>query len=772
MPATKRKIHGWFTTDGKLVRASKIVAARNAAERMRQAVKGQKDVASEQRNGDTSKPGPSQELLNDQRKGSAAGSDFISPPLDLWQFAKLLEVNGPQYRAVTAKALDSVGKGWKLVKVEDSAKESDGNVLRAFFNSPTRSLPKMSLTDMMVCLVKDFESVGNFGLEVVVDPQGMPLELNHIAAKTLRVKDNFEVIAQVRNGRRTYFQTWGAEKFVDKSSGNQSLDLDFPKRGNLMLYRRKYHPASDWYGLPDILPEVGAVSLDISARDFNIDFFENGAIPAYVVIVEGGELDEETEILLEDFFHNEMKGEGNQHRTMVLPIPSSEIKVKIEKIQTEIKDGHFKNLRADNRDAILSANGVPPIRAFYFQTTGLGRDVSKKLDEIYRDSTIHPLQQIVEQMFNEDIIAGMFQIKGWAFKLKDLELIEREPTANVIEKLSRSKMVTKNELRRIGSDLVPGGLEAMEGGDELPGNGPVPPEFGGGKAGAKSWRDVDYTALFTRCRHVEYDDLEEDLKRAVELKAMGAKQADVVRSQVRSSARAVGDMTKGVDKALKAQEELVKENFDRAADGSFFGKAVRRIASDWFGMKADPVRINAVLKDIDGTSEEIAEEIEQGKTKGAELGARAAGVTTGLEVTFSLDQPAVRQFLVDQSEKIAADITRVTSERIRNTLARGIQAGESNEKLAKRVARVFETRKSRAKMIARTETADAFNFGKVKASADRGIALFDVFDVGGPGDDGCVAANGKRWTAEQALSNRLEHPNCVRAFTPVPRSEE
>lgn len=760
---TKKKrarVHGYFSVDGKLMRADTMRKKINAAEALRQQSKKQADLEAK-----ADKP---QELRNDNRKGSAAGSEFISPPFDLWQFAKLLEVSGPQYRAVTAKALDSVGKGWKLVQLEDGS-DADGEILRNFFKSPTKTLPKMSMTEILTCLVKDFETVGNYGLEVVLNPDGTPKEINHLQGKTLRVKDNFEVIAQVRSGRRTYFKTWGAEKEVDMDSGVQSENIVFPRRGNTCIYRRKYHPMSDWYGIPDILSELGSVALDVSARDFNIDFFENGGIPAYVVIVKGGELDEDTETYLTDFFHNEMKGSGNAHRTMTLTIPQSDIEVEIKAISTDIKDGHFRNLRNDNRDAVLSANGVPPIRAMYFQSGILGRDASKKADEIYRDSTIEPIQNVIESMINEDIIQGMFEISGWAFKLKNLELIEREPTANIVDKLSRAKIATKNELRRVASDIVPGGLEDIEGGDDLPANGAAPP-FGTRSAEPNSWRKLDYSAEFSRCRHIEYDELEEDLKRGIELKVYGVKQADIIRAQVRRQSKAVNAMAKGIEKVLNAQKDLVMENFDRAAGGSFFKRS-------WFGMKAKPVSINAVLDDIDGTTQNLEQEIEAGREEGVALGARASAstlgpqVVAGIDVVFNLDQPEVRKFLTEQSEKFAKDITRTTTNRIRNTLERGIRKGESNRKLADRVSKVFDTTKARAKMIARTETADAYNFGIVKSSADRGIVFFDVFDVGGPGDDGCVAANGKRWSAEVAASNRLEHPNCVRAFTPVPKGD-
>jgi hypothetical protein len=35
-------------------------------------------------------------------------------------------------------------------------------------------------------------------------------------------------------------------------------------------------------------------------------------------------------------------------------------------------------------------------------------------------------------------------------------------------------------------------------------------------------------------------------------------------------------------------------------------------------------------------------------------------------------------------------------------------------------------------------------------------------------DEPCQAANGAVWTLEEARDNSIEHPNCRRAFVPVP----
>ncbi len=79
--------------------------------------------------------------------------------------------------------------------------------------------------------------------------------------------------------------------------------------------------------------------------------------------------------------------------------------------------------------------------------------------------------------------------------------------------------------------------------------------------------------------------------------------------------------------------------------------------------------------------------------------------------------------------------------------------------------RITVDTQSRAEMVARTETGDAFNQGTLDGYESAGVRNVDVFD--GTDDPECGAANGSVWTVEFARDHKLEHPNCTRGFGPV-----
>ena len=69
---------------------------------------------------------------------------------------------------------------------------------------------------------------------------------------------------------------------------------------------------------------------------------------------------------------------------------------------------------------------------------------------------------------------------------------------------------------------------------------------------------------------------------------------------------------------------------------------------------------------------------------------------------------------------------------------------------------------------ARTEVARIANQGTLTRYDKNDVTEVDVLDNEGPNScEACIEANGQRWTLTYARTHELEHPNCVRAFTPV-----
>lgn len=220
------------------------------------------------------------------------------------------------------------------------------------------------------------------------------------------------------------------------------------------------------------------------------------------------------------------------------------------------------------------------------------------------------------------------------------------------------------------------------------------------------------------------------------------------------------------------------EAFTEDVAGYFRGMAARILpvekaqAIDW-----DPDA------DIDWQAEEAAlrEVLGSWYLVFAEAAYDAAGAELGVSVAWNATAPGARAILARLAAEIR-EITNVSRAEVRRLLEMALERGYTLEQLVRGVAddgfaglaEMVEqwastaegTGESRAMLIARTETATAYNESAVAAYEDSGVVdRVEVFD--GESDAECAAANGQIWTLEQARANPIAHPNCVRAFGPV-----
>lgn len=137
----------------------------------------------------------------------------------------------------------------------------------------------------------------------------------------------------------------------------------------------------------------------------------------------------------------------------------------------------------------------------------------------------------------------------------------------------------------------------------------------------------------------------------------------------------------------------------------------------------------------------------------------------GVPVAFDLDNPFVQE-IIKQRAKTARQIPGTTREEVDAIIAKGTANGDSIEMIQKAIRERGEiASRTRALLIARTETGTVYNLGSIAAYRAGGVTHVDVLD--GDDDEPCASANGSRWTLEQAEANPLGHPNCTRAFSPV-----
>lgn len=397
----------------------------------------------------------------------------VEPPYGFAQLTKMLEVNTEHYRSCRAKSVDTAGLGWSVI--EDAAAKKKGSAkdkkrLLDFFRNIN---PEIGFVEVLDRVLMDFEATGNGIFEVTRNMAGDPQYLYHMPIGNVRRKIGKIGYVQVVGAEERFFQNWGdkypngngdggkgSPNFVSVKDGKtkQGLTWNGKETANEVLHMLNYHPSSNYYGLPDFLPAIGAIAGNVAARDFNLAFFDNRGMPAYAIIIKGAKLDPELRTLIEGFFNTKLK--GSPHRTLVLPVPNKNVEVEFEKLDRESSEGSFSEYGHDNRDEIIRAHGVVPARIGIIATASLGGGSGYSQSETYKNAIIEPRQRRLEFLLNRLLIQEGFKIDGWRLKFDDLDIRNRTQEITNAGKMLDRAVMDVNEVRR---DILH--LEPAKGGD-------------------------------------------------------------------------------------------------------------------------------------------------------------------------------------------------------------------------------------------------------------------------------------------------------------------
>lgn len=372
------------------------------------------------------KDGKSNQIPSDRFNESYQGDGLIQPLYNPEALAGLLELSTPHYRAVKTKARDVAGLGWYLVSKENTENPSDEQKKKAtaFLENPN---PTMTLSEINDQVMVDHEATGDGYHEVIRDGEEI-VGIEHIPSHTMRIHEDMNKFCQIRGATKVWFKMFGLEKDVHMQTGQyyEPGALEDKDKANEVLHIRNYTSRSDYYGIPDVIPSLGAILGDRERQEYNISFFDNHAIPAYAVTVSGADLDEATERQIQKFFQKDVK--KNNHSTLVLTAKKDEndmsdspVEFKFQALSTDTKEASFRMFRQDNRDEILSAHGVPPYRAGITIEGQMGGSSGGETTEIYKQSIIKPKQEILENRINRYILQEGLEITDWVFKFKEID---------------------------------------------------------------------------------------------------------------------------------------------------------------------------------------------------------------------------------------------------------------------------------------------------------------------------------------------------------------
>ena len=386
--------------------------------------------------------------------------DVITPPFNLYELANFYDTSFANHAAIDAKVANIVGLGYSFEVTGRTMLSFEGKEQSATDKARKR-IERMkfemrdwleglndddSFTKTMEKVYTDLESTGNGFIEVGRTVNGDIGYVGHIPSTTIRIRRLRDGFMQIIGQKVVYFRNFGATNANPVTSD---------PRPNEIIHIKEYSPLNTYYGIPDIVAAIPSLLGDQLASQYNIDYFENKAVPRYVVTLKGAKLSNEAEDKMFRFLQTGLKSQS--HRTLYIPLPGdtdqNKVEFKMEPIENGIQDGSFKEYRKQNRDDILVAHQVPISKLGGTDSAAIAASIAQ--DRTFKEQVSRPAQGHLNKVISK-IIKEKTDILELRFN--ELTLTDEITQSQILERYVKTQVMMPNEAREaIGLPQHPDG---------------------------------------------------------------------------------------------------------------------------------------------------------------------------------------------------------------------------------------------------------------------------------------------------------------------------
>ena len=247
--------------------------------------------------------------------------EVVLPKHNMDYLARIYELSAPHAAAVKVKVANIAGLGYDFIETHQTRRDlaaiTDENRMKRVKKRLAQAKEILyswlddcndedDFSETLQKVWTDYETMGNGYLEIGRTLSGEVGYIGHIPASSIRVRKNRDGFVQMVGNRAKFFRNFG-----DLEQGDP---IGNDPRPNELIHLKKYSPTNQFYGVPDIVSAQQAIVGNEFASRFNLDYFENKAVPRYVIVVKGGTFSQTSEQNLLEFFETGLK--GRNHRTI------------------------------------------------------------------------------------------------------------------------------------------------------------------------------------------------------------------------------------------------------------------------------------------------------------------------------------------------------------------------------------------------------------------------------------------------------------------------
>ena len=392
--------------------------------------------------------------------------DVVPTPYNIGMLTKLPDISPYHAAAIEAKVANIVGLGFRLTEsrgaqrklsgVEDEAKLSKmRRKMAAHRDELYDQIDELNdddgLIDVLSKVWYDYEAVGMGYIEIGRTDSGRIGYVGHIPANTIRVRRQRDGYVQVIQNKAVFFRNFG-EDTPNPIGSDQNC--------NEIIMISSYSPNNSYYGTPSIISAMTAIAGNEFAERFNIDYFENKAVPRHLIVVKGATLSTKGKNDLFEFFETSLKGKN--HRSLYVPLPAdsanSKTSIEIKPIEAGTQDASFERYFKLNASQILLSHRTPANKVGNFENMS----VAAALDatKTFRDQVCVPGQRMLGRKVNK-IIKEFTEV--FVLEFNELTLTDEDTQSKIDERYLRNKVIVPNEVRnRMDKAGIPGGDKVID----------------------------------------------------------------------------------------------------------------------------------------------------------------------------------------------------------------------------------------------------------------------------------------------------------------------
>lgn len=458
------------------------------------------------------------------------GLEILEPPYLAKTLEALCQQNNTLNVCISAVVTNLHCTGWSIDPVDGDATpdETVRESIESFFEEP---YPGVSFSTMRKRLGRDIERTGNGYLEVIRNPEGRMIFVRRLDPKMIRlVKLDGQVSVPMRVNRngedvevsvgqrfrryvqslggtqRLYFKEFGCPRRLSAAKGTWFEDGEAvapTDQASEIIHFTKDEDSLTPYGVPCWISQLPSVLGSRKAEEHNLDFFDAGGVPPFMILVHGGTLGDEAARELRDYFAS---AASNKHVVPVLEAQSTggsteaagSVRVTVERFGAERQDDSmFENYDARCESRIRRAWRLPPI--FVGQSADYNFATAFTSYTTTEVQVFKPERDEFDEIINRTLMReldpdGVFVFRSLPITVRDIEhqfkaleyasaaqALSREQLVDVLNELSGMSMrVDDTDLAVIdtpGSETQPGtpSKDPTAGKAPAPGKGKATP---------------------------------------------------------------------------------------------------------------------------------------------------------------------------------------------------------------------------------------------------------------------------------------------------------